>query len=96
VSQFEQQVRTLAGLPLGTTETEKGAAMANILGDAWSGGEPDWASAVALPDVHLHLYGKHEPRPGRKMGHLTACAKWTDEALDRVKSARGLLVHVNA
>ncbi|HEY9792708.1 MAG TPA: 5-(carboxyamino)imidazole ribonucleotide synthase [Candidatus Obscuribacterales bacterium] len=95
-SQFEQQVRCLTGLPLGTTETERGAAMANLLGDIWSAGEPDWVSAVALPDVHLHLYGKQEARPGRKMGHLTACAKWADEALERVKSARDLLVSTNA
>jgi 5-(carboxyamino)imidazole ribonucleotide synthase len=95
-SQFEQQVRALAGLPLGTTETERASAMANLLGDLWSGGEPDWASALALPDVHLHLYGKQEARPGRKMGHLTACARWADEAYDRVKSARDLIVRVNA
>jgi 5-(carboxyamino)imidazole ribonucleotide synthase len=91
-SQFEQQLRAITGLPLGTTETEKGVAMANILGDLWQQGEPDWTSAVALPDVHLHLYGKEEPRPGRKMGHLTACAKWADEAVDRVKNARELLM----
>jgi 5-(carboxyamino)imidazole ribonucleotide synthase len=95
-SQFEQQVRALTGMPLGTTETEKGAAMANLLGDLWSAGEPDFASAAALPDIHLHLYGKKEPRAGRKMGHLTACAKWADEALMQVKAARDLLVRVNA
>jgi 5-(carboxyamino)imidazole ribonucleotide synthase len=95
-SQFEQQVRALAGLPLGTTETERASAMANLLGDLWSAGEPDWASALALPDVHLHLYGKQEARPGRKMGHLTACARWADEAYDRVKNARDLIVRVNA
>jgi 5-(carboxyamino)imidazole ribonucleotide synthase len=95
-SQFEQQVRAVAGLPLGSSETERGAAMANLLGDLWAGGEPDWSSAVALPDVHLHLYGKRQARPGRKMGHLTACAKWADEALERVKNARDLLVRVNA
>ena len=93
-SQFEQQVRTITGLPLGATETEKGVAMANLLGDLWSDGEPEWASAIALPDVHLHLYGKTEPRPGRKMGHLTACAKWADEAVARVKNARELLTKV--
>jgi 5-(carboxyamino)imidazole ribonucleotide synthase len=95
-SQFEQQVRAVCGLPLGTTETEKGVAMANLLGELWEGGQPDWSSAVALPDVHLHLYGKREPRRGRKMGHLTACAKWADEAVERVKSARDLLVAVKA
>jgi 5-(carboxyamino)imidazole ribonucleotide synthase len=90
-SQFEQQVRTITGLPLGTSETERGSAMVNLLGDLWNDGEPDFASAVALPDVHLHLYGKTEPRPGRKMGHITACARWADEAVDRAKSARDLL-----
>jgi 5-(carboxyamino)imidazole ribonucleotide synthase len=95
-SQFEQQVRALTGMPLGTTETEKGAAMANLLGDLWSEGEPDFASATALPDIHLHLYGKQQARPGRKMGHLTACAKWADEALSQVKAARDMLLRVNA
>jgi 5-(carboxyamino)imidazole ribonucleotide synthase len=95
-SQFEQQVRTITGLPLGTSETERGSAMVNLLGDLWSDGEPDWASAVALPDVHLHLYGKTEARPGRKMGHITACARWADEAVDRAKSARDLLIRVKA
>lgn len=95
-SQFEQQVRTITGLPLGTTETERGSAMVNLLGDLWSDGEPDWASAVALPEVHLHLYGKKEPRPGRKMGHITACARWADEAVERAKSARDLLTRVKA
>jgi 5-(carboxyamino)imidazole ribonucleotide synthase len=69
-------------------------AMANLLGDLWSDGEPEWASAIALPEVHLHLYGKTEARPGRKMGHLTACAKWADEAVARVKNARELLTKV--
>jgi len=91
-SQFEQQVRAITGLPLGTTETERGSAMINLLGDIWADGEPDWASAVSLPDVHLHLYGKTEARPGRKMGHLTVCARWADEAVERAKSALDLLV----
>jgi 5-(carboxyamino)imidazole ribonucleotide synthase len=93
-SQFEQQVRTITGLPLGSTETERGSAMVNLLGDLWADGEPEWTSAVALPDVHLHLYGKQEPRPGRKMGHITACARWADEAVDRAKSARDLVTRV--
>ncbi len=92
VSQFEQQVRAIAGLPLGKTEPECGAAMANLLGDLFQAGEPDWVSAVSIPNVHLHLYGKRQSRPGRKMGHLTALARWADEALATVKSARELLV----
>ena len=71
-SQFEQQLRAICGLPLGGTELLCPAAMANLLGDLWRPGEPDWAAACAFPAVKLHLYGKAQPRPGRKMGHLTA------------------------
>ncbi len=70
--QFEQQVRAVCGLPLGSTRLLRPAAMANLLGDLWSGGPPHWEAALAMPEVKLHLYGKREPRPGRKMGHLTA------------------------
>lgn len=71
-SQFEQQVRAVCGLALGDTRMlVPGAAMANLLGDLWADGEPDWAIALADPAAHLHLYGKAEARPGRKMGHLT-------------------------
>ncbi len=87
-SQFEQQLRAVCGLPLGTTELYSAAAMANLLGDLWTNGEPDWASACVSPDVKLHLYGKIEPRPGRKMGHLTALAKEAEEAARRVIEAR--------
>ncbi len=71
-SQFEQHVRAVCGLPLGATELLRPTAMVNLLGDVWSGGEPNWAGALAEPNVHLHLYGKRRPRIGRKMGHLTA------------------------
>ncbi len=74
-SQFEQHLRAICGLPLGATDPLRPAAMVNLLGDVWSEGEPDWADALAEPNVHLHLYGKREPRPGRKMGHLTALAE---------------------
>jgi 5-(carboxyamino)imidazole ribonucleotide synthase len=70
--QFEQQVRAVCGLPLGSPRPRGPAAMANLLGDLWADGGPDWAAATASPEVKLHLYGKTEPRPGRKMGHLTA------------------------
>ncbi|MGH7523480.1 MAG: 5-(carboxyamino)imidazole ribonucleotide synthase [Gemmatimonadales bacterium] len=80
-SQFEQQVRALAGLPLGSTLALSPVAMVNLLGDLWQQGEPDWARALAIPGVRLHLYGKREPRPSRKMGHLTAVAPTADEAL---------------
>jgi 5-(carboxyamino)imidazole ribonucleotide synthase len=64
--------------------------MANLLGDVWSQGEPDWAAALSLPDVKLHLYGKSEPRPGRKMGHFTATAPTAYHAEHLVRKARGL------
>jgi 5-(carboxyamino)imidazole ribonucleotide synthase len=87
-SQFEQQLRAVCGLPLGSTEFYKPAAMANLLGDIWQHGEPDWPSAIAEANVKLHLYGKAEPRPGRKMGHLTAVGETAIEAVDSVRKAR--------
>lgn len=90
-SQFEQQLRAVCGLPLGSTELLRPAAMVNLLGDLWAGGAPRWEKACAVPGVALHLYGKKEPRPGRKMGHLTALAKAPDEARRRVLSARAAL-----
>jgi 5-(carboxyamino)imidazole ribonucleotide synthase len=90
-SQFEQQLRAICGLPLGSPELLQPAAMANLLGDLWTGGEPAWEAALALPDVKLHLYGKLTPRAGRKMGHLTALAATPDEARARVVAARTAL-----
>ena len=90
-SQFEQQVRAMCGLPLGATTLLRPAAMANLLGDVWRHGEPKWATALAVPDVKLHLYGKSDPRPGRKMGHLTAMAGTTAEAMALVLGARDAL-----
>jgi len=90
-SQFEQQARAVCGLPLGSTELVRPAAMANLLGDLWQGGEPDWPAALAVPGVKLHLYGKQDPRPGRKMGHLTALAATPEAARDRVLTARRAL-----
>ena len=78
-SQFEQQLRAVCGLPLGNTDSLRPAAMVNLLGDEWAGGEPNWAAVLALPDVKLHLYGKAEPRAGRKMGHLVAFGATTAE-----------------
>ena len=91
-SQFEQQVRAVCGLPLGSPEVPSPAAMANLLGDLWVGGEPNWAAACRFADVKLHLYGKTDPRPGRKMGHLTAVARTVAEAQDRVIAARDALL----
>jgi 5-(carboxyamino)imidazole ribonucleotide synthase len=90
-SQFEQQLRAICGLPLGSPELLQPAAMANLLGDLWEGGEPNWAAALAFPSVKLHLYGKTAARPGRKMGHLTALAPTRDEAMTLVVRARASL-----
>jgi 5-(carboxyamino)imidazole ribonucleotide synthase len=90
-SQFEQQLRAVCGLPLGSTRQLCPAAMANLLGDVWSEGEPDWVSVCSHPNVKLHLYGKLEPRPGRKMGHLTALATDPDAALQAVLESRKAL-----
>ena len=87
-SQFEQQLRAVCGLPLGATDFLSAAAMANLLGDLWQEGEPNWAAAAACPDVKLHLYGKDQVRPGRKMGHLTALAPSANAAVERVLDAR--------
>ncbi len=91
-SQFEQQVRAICGLPLGATTLLRPAAMANLLGDVWAKGEPKWDAALAVPDVKLHLYGKPDPRPGRKMGHLTAMAETPAQAIQHVLAARDVLV----
>jgi 5-(carboxyamino)imidazole ribonucleotide synthase len=91
-SQFEQQVRAICGLPLGSTDIPRPAAMANLLGDLWVDGEPNWAAACRFTDVKLHLYGKTNPRPGRKMGHLTAVGKTVQDAQERVIAARDALL----
>lgn len=90
-SQFEQHIRAITGLPLGKTEPHSAAAMANLLGDLWEHGEPEWSYMLEVLDVHLHLYGKSDPRAGRKMGHLTACSRWMEEAQELVLKARDRL-----
>jgi 5-(carboxyamino)imidazole ribonucleotide synthase len=90
-SQFEQQLRAVCGLPLGSTELLRPAAMANLLGDLWQTCEPDWSAAAAFPNVKLHLYGKTEARAGRKMGHLTALAPTPEEAARDALQARAAL-----
>ncbi len=90
-SQFEQQLRSVCLLPLGGVQQWTPAAMANLLGDLWDGGEPDWARAAAVSDVKLHLYGKLEPRPGRKMGHLTALSQSAADARADATKARKAL-----
>jgi len=89
--QFEQQVRAVCGLPLGATDLLRPAAMLNLLGDVWEGGEPDWSGALSDSWVKLHLYGKLEPRAGRKMGHLTALGDTLPQALERGQQARSKL-----
>ncbi len=91
-SQFEQTIRAVCGLPLGETAWRKPTVMVNLLGDLWRKGTPDWAAPLALPDVHLHLYGKQEPRPGRKMGHITVSADTIDEAFATAVLARKKLL----
>lgn len=90
-SQFEQQLRSVCGLPLGSTRQLRPAAMANLLGDLWNPAEPNWPAACAHAEVKLHLYGKVEPRPGRKMGHLTALADSPAEAAGSAIAARNAL-----
>ena len=97
LSQFDLQVRTLAGLPLVQPRLHSAAVMLNLLGDLWFPGDtaaaqaPPWAAALALPGVHLHLYGKAEPRRGRKMGHLTVTAAEAAQARAVALQAAALL-----
>jgi 5-(carboxyamino)imidazole ribonucleotide synthase len=91
VDQFEQQLRTLCGLPLGEPWLLTPVAMINLLGDLWIPGEPRWAEALRRPGVRLHLYGKTEPRPGRKMGHLNCLARDPDRALALAYEAHAAL-----
>ena len=78
-SQFEQQARVLCGLPLGDPSQHTPAVMVNLLGDLWGERQPDWEAVLKHPGAHLHLYGKRDARPGRKMGHVTVC----DDSLQR-------------
>jgi 5-(carboxyamino)imidazole ribonucleotide synthase len=91
-SQFEQQLRAVCGLPLGATDFYGSCAMANLLGDVWAGGAPNWQKALEFSSVKLHLYGKSEPRAGRKMGHLTAVAESAAKAVEIIKKARAALI----
>ena len=90
-SQFEQQLRAVCGLPLGSTEQMRPAVMVNLLGDLWEGGEPNWEAALRFHNLRLHLYGKLQPRPGRKMGHMTALCDTVEEALATATAARAAL-----
>ena len=92
-SQFEQQLRVLCGLAPGSTRLLCPTVMLNLLGDVWedANGKPDWAAVLAMPGAHLHLYGKHEARRGRKMGHITFTAPTLEEALANQSKAREVL-----
>ncbi|ELM3719749.1 5-(carboxyamino)imidazole ribonucleotide synthase [Aeromonas sp. BC14] len=90
-SQFELQVRALCDLPLPARIAVRPAMLLNLLGDLWQAGTPDWAALLALPGVHLHLYGKGEPRPGRKMGHVTITAEDWPTVEETCSQARQLL-----
>jgi 5-(carboxyamino)imidazole ribonucleotide synthase len=91
VDQFEQQLRALCGLPLAEPRLLTPVAMINLLGDLWARGEPRWAEVFRRPGVRLHLYGKAEPRPGRKMGHLNCLARDAGQALALALDARSAL-----
>lgn len=90
-SQFAQQVRTVCGLPVGSTEQKRAAVMVNLLGDLWQKGTPRWSQIFEIPECTLHLYGKDEHRPGRKMGHITATGESVTEAERRALAARGAI-----
>ena len=89
--QFEQQLRALCGLPLARPWLLSPVAMVNLLGDLWAAGEPRWEEALKRPGVRLHLYGKAEARPGRKMGHLNCLARDPDRALALALETRDAL-----
>lgn len=91
VSQFEQQVRALCGLPLGDTKLRSPIVMVNLLGDLWEGTQPAWEAVLARDEAKLHLYGKHEARPGRKMGHFTVAGTSAADALQKALAIRAQL-----
>ena len=96
-NQFEQQVRALTGLPLGEPRAHSAAVMVNLLGDLWylkdphHSHEPDWAQILAVPNLKLHLYGKHHARPGRKMGHFTVVGSDAQKVQESALAARRLI-----
>lgn len=96
MSQYEAQVRVMAGLPLGSTEQHSASVMLNLLGDLWfdekgEAATPDWVKLLSIPGVKLHLYGKAEARPARKMGHVTVVAPTGELAMARAREAARVL-----
>jgi 5-(carboxyamino)imidazole ribonucleotide synthase len=94
-SQFEQQLRAVCGFDLGSTDFLSPCAMANLLGNLWKNGEPNWADTLQIPNIKLHLYGKSDARADRKMGHLTALAETVEDAIETVRKARTILSAAN-
>ncbi len=90
-SQFEQQLRAVCGLPLGETRLLSPVLMRNLLGDVWDNGTPNWPGLLALPGLRLHLYGKSEPRAGRKMGHYCVLSPTMDQAREIDAQAQRIL-----
>lgn len=90
-SQFEQHVRAICDLPLGSADARGPIVMANILGDGWRAGPPHWRELLRVPGVKLHLYGKEEPRPGRKMGHFTVRGQTADQAIAQARELQARL-----
>jgi len=90
-SQFEQFVRAVCGLPLGSTELLSPVTMVNILGDAWTGRDPDFSAILKNPKAKLHLYGKAEARPGRKMGHFCVLGETADATYEQAKELKAKL-----
>ncbi|MFN8751427.1 MAG: 5-(carboxyamino)imidazole ribonucleotide synthase [Betaproteobacteria bacterium] len=90
-SQFEQQARVMCGLPLGDPSAHSPSVMVNLLGDLWAAGEPDWTRVLSNPRAKLHLYGKTEARPGRKMGHFTVLAPAVEQAEAEALAIRAAL-----
>jgi len=91
-SQFEQHIRAVCGLDLGSTKLKQPAAMVNLLGDLWKKGQaPDWSLVERVPGAHLHLYGKGKPAPGRKMGHITVVASTREAARQQAETLHAAL-----
>ena len=92
-SPFEQQLRAVCGLPLGSPELMSHVVMWNLLGDLWNNGEPNWRVILENPRAKLHLYGKSEARPGRKMGHVCVMADSTEQAIREIETMKQRLTH---
>ncbi|MCE9541936.1 MAG: 5-(carboxyamino)imidazole ribonucleotide synthase [Verrucomicrobia bacterium] len=91
-SQFAQHIRAVCGLPLGPVELRSPGVMINLLGDLWQGGEPDWELLLREPRLFLHLYGKCDPKAGRKMGHFTLLGEAPDSIRRRALELRGQMI----